>query len=350
MQHSFGSSHLIDGQTIVAHKTNIIGISVSTSGYERFGIAPTVVFPGSYSEERIDVTRGVLDEFFDYISNYVRRNLSYESDRLNAIQGVLNEYRSNKDPVFQVFGLPIMPDKFLTMNSALFWRMENNGVRRRTDFPSWSWLGWHYNDKIPDQPVVLCDLEDEAIGGRYSYRSSGISLDEHSARISIEFSGGGLLNLTEPHLFSKALDTQLPREARIMPHLVIRGVIFPLIFEKNEADEWVRLGHPSRPFHRKSFWFTLKFRMWLDVPYSQEQDAFHRNQIKALILGLAGAVIRVLIIRRDGNAWTRIGIAQYSCLHPFDSHDWLVFGGFKAVRKMYFKILKKYRKRTIWLT
>jgi hypothetical protein len=299
MQHSFGSSHPIDGQTIIAHKTNIIRVSVSTDGYETFEIAPTVVFPGSYSEKPIETTRDVLDEFFDHIFDYVRRDLSYESDRLNAIQGVLNEYRANKDAVFQVFGVPLMPDKFLTINSALFWRMENNGVRRRADFPSWSWLGWQYNDKIPDQPVVLCDLEDEPIGERYSYQSFGphISLDEHSARISVEFSGGGLLNLTEPHLFSNTLDMQLPREARIMPHLVIRGVIFPLIFEKDEVDEWVRVGDPSRPFHRKSFWFTLKFRMWLDVPFSQEQDAFHRNQIKALVLGLADQRSQRTVIR-----------------------------------------------------
>jgi hypothetical protein len=356
MQHSFGSSHPIDGQPIVAHKTNIIGISVSTNGYERFDIAPTVVFPGSYSEKPIETTGDVLDEFFDHISNYVRRDLSYESDRLNAIQGVLNEYRANEDPVFQVFGLPLMPDKFLTINSALFWRMENNRVRRQTDFPSWSWLGWQYNDKIPDQPVVLCDLEDKAIHGRYSYHSFGphISLDEHSARISVGFSGGGLLNLTEPHLFSNTLDMQLPREARIMPHLVIRGVIFPLIFEEDGTDEWVRVGDPSRPFHRNSFWFNLKYRMWLDVPYSQEQDAFHRNQIKALVLGLAGAAIRVLIIRRDGNAWTRIGIAQYSCHRPLSNqfrayHENQFIHAHRVVEKMYFKRLKGYRKRTIWL-
>jgi hypothetical protein len=63
---------------------------------------------------------------------------------------------------------------------------------------------------------------------------------------------------------------------------------------------------------------------------------------------VADAAIRVLIIRRDGNAWTRIGIAQYSCYHPIRDMQWHI-RGYNAVEKMYFERLKKYRKRTIRL-
>jgi hypothetical protein len=187
--------------------------------------------------------------------------------------------------------------------------MENNQVHRRNDFPSWSWLGWQYNDEIPLQPIILCDLEDRAYSdGTYRLYGGRTKVDEHSAKTSAEFLGGSLLNLTEAHRSSITLDMALPREARIMPHLVVRGVILPLIFEPNEAGSWVRVGDQSRPFYRRTFLFCPRFRMWLYRPDAEEQDAFRRNQVRALVLGLFGAVIRILILRKTGNGWTRIGI------------------------------------------
>jgi hypothetical protein len=138
-------------------------------------------------------TKSDLEGFFDHISKYMCRHLSYESDRLNAIKDVLNEFRSNKEPIFQIFGVPFKPTSRLfdlTINYTLFWRIENNQVHRRTDFPSWSWLGWQYNDEIPLQPTILCDLEDRAYSdGTYHLYGGRTQIDEHSAKISIEFLG-----------------------------------------------------------------------------------------------------------------------------------------------------------------
>lgn len=76
--------------------------------------------------------------FADYDSllmSYTPRQLSFESDRLNAITGCLNLIADVKGVPF-VQGLPIMDFHY-----ALLWTGEYD--RRREGFPSWSWASWH---------------------------------------------------------------------------------------------------------------------------------------------------------------------------------------------------------------
>jgi hypothetical protein len=299
IQHSFGNSHPINGQSVMSSRRNtMFGMRSSIPGPS---IATTVVFPDTYTN--LLVPKPVLGEFFDHISKYIRRHLSYESDRLNAIQGVLNEFRSNKEPLFQIFGVPFSPASQWTINETLFWRMQNHSVQRRTDFPSWSWLGWQYICEIPRQPFVLCGLEHRNTEESYSHPSYGtfLSHDQHSARISVEFLSGGLLNLTKRHHIT-TLETALPQEARIMPHLVICGIILPFVLERDETNNWVHINPPDIPFQRTNCLFPFKFRMWLDVPEAQAQDAFRQDQVRELFLGRFDAAIRVLILRENGDA------------------------------------------------
>lgn len=314
MQHSFGSTHRVNGQTIISRRRNTDQFFLHRRRTPK--IATTVAFPGTSTDEPVVRSRSILDAFFDHISVYMRRQLSHESDRLNAIQGVLNEFRSHEKPLFQIFGVLFNSASKWTINATLFWRMQNHSVQRRADFSSWSWLGWDYIDEPPYPSALLYGLEDLTTAERFSHvfcYTHGLysSLDEHSARISVEILGGGLLNLTEAHRSNIALDTALPLEARIMPHLVVHGIILPLIFDRDEGDHWVNVDAPSGPFHKPSS-FPFTFRMWLDVPDAQEQDTFRRNRVRELVLGLFGLVIHTLILRENENAWTRIGIGQYS--------------------------------------
>ena len=76
------------------------------------------------------------------VVEYTKRNLSYESDALNAFQGVASLIQ----PAFKgdfLFGLPETE-----LDIALLWQPDSH-VRRRVNpetkaplFPSWSWLGW----------------------------------------------------------------------------------------------------------------------------------------------------------------------------------------------------------------
>lgn len=91
------------------------------------------------------------------ISDYNKRQLTYESDALNGILGILRRFEEEpKYPVYHFWGVPVLPcvrkhengqavyvqrtmvDRFL---SGLCWNSKSPG-NRRARFPSWSWTGW----------------------------------------------------------------------------------------------------------------------------------------------------------------------------------------------------------------
>lgn len=89
---------------------------------------------------------GRTSEIWDLIGDYTQRQLSYESDTLNAIQGIVHRF-STEFPSFEhAWGVPLVPTN--RTNSDLFveglcWCPGTVGARRK-DFPSWSWTGWSW--------------------------------------------------------------------------------------------------------------------------------------------------------------------------------------------------------------
>ncbi|CEI68141.1 unnamed protein product [Fusarium venenatum] len=115
---------------------------------------------------------GGLEFAYDHISEYTQRLLTYDSDALNAILGVLQLYSSMKTPVFHFWGVPMAPRYYyprssyhplssslhrssctlhITFLRSLCW-IPNDTGHRRSDFPAWSWAGWscsvHFNSRI----------------------------------------------------------------------------------------------------------------------------------------------------------------------------------------------------------
>ncbi|KAF2242759.1 HET-domain-containing protein [Trematosphaeria pertusa] len=98
-------------------------------------------------------------QIFRYISDYSRRQLTFESDRLFALLGVLNVVSELKYPVFHLQGIPIItstpaprncwgpqvPRPVWSITTAFMvgmtWNVEA-GMRRNQEFPSWSWISW----------------------------------------------------------------------------------------------------------------------------------------------------------------------------------------------------------------
>lgn len=99
-------------------------------------------------------------DLFDRLAEYTGRRLSYQSDALNAMLGILRVYASHKPrPVYSVCGVPIIHDfenefgistvghadgtrvALAGFVSGLCWSLKSPGVRR-SGFPSWSWTGW----------------------------------------------------------------------------------------------------------------------------------------------------------------------------------------------------------------
>lgn len=84
-------------------------------------------------------------DIYKCIESYTERSLTFQSDALNAILGILAVYE-HKFQVHHLWGMPYMKtgsDSPLdpTMTRSLFFEASKQSVRC-TKFPSWSWAGW----------------------------------------------------------------------------------------------------------------------------------------------------------------------------------------------------------------
>ncbi|EDU42222.1 conserved hypothetical protein [Pyrenophora tritici-repentis Pt-1C-BFP] len=100
-------------------------------------------------------------ELEDRLKAYTSRQLSYDSDALNAILSTLESYESSESPVYHIRAIPVF--------NAISSRFKNQGCsfsialnfyhtlpcRRRHEFPSWSVLGWQGEAKWLSNPLEL---------------------------------------------------------------------------------------------------------------------------------------------------------------------------------------------------
>ncbi|OAG12783.1 HET-domain-containing protein, partial [Paraphaeosphaeria sporulosa] len=114
-------------------------------------------FPWGVATQPGDIT--------ERISTYVQRELSYESDSLNAFMGILNQFWKSDEPLYHLWGLPFHTKTPKTvpletqLSNALLWTPthdnDNNLLRKRQSFPSWSWVAWENLTGIYEDDVNL---------------------------------------------------------------------------------------------------------------------------------------------------------------------------------------------------
>lgn len=100
------------------------------------------------------------------LSEYTRRSMSFQSDAVNAMLGILKRCGNGPYPMSHYFGVPILgplvshrrsmardPSRKWSLTEAflvnLCWNSEDTRSRR-TEFPSWSWAGWQAIYKQPN--------------------------------------------------------------------------------------------------------------------------------------------------------------------------------------------------------
>lgn len=74
------------------------------------------------------------------LEEYSNRTLSYSSDSLNAFLGILSSFASRKNPIYHVWGVPLVL-QHNRWDLMLNWR-HRQPCNRQAQFPSWSWAGW----------------------------------------------------------------------------------------------------------------------------------------------------------------------------------------------------------------
>ncbi|KAI1401712.1 heterokaryon incompatibility protein-domain-containing protein [Hypoxylon fuscum] len=116
-------------------------------------------------------------EIWMTIAEYLERDLTHDSDALNAMLGILAHFEDEFPDGFRhIWGLPVFlqAEKSLgeILSPALLWKPERP-ARRRAGFPSWSWTGW-------DGPIEVGDHEMLADEPRPSTAKIAIELDDAS--------------------------------------------------------------------------------------------------------------------------------------------------------------------------
>ena len=79
-----------------------------------------------------------------HLMEYSKRELSHDSDALNACLGILQHVNSGKHAVTHLWGIPVEINReeskpYLSIDLA--WT-HDKPAERRDEFPSWTWVGW----------------------------------------------------------------------------------------------------------------------------------------------------------------------------------------------------------------
>ena len=94
----------------------------------------------------------------DILSEYTRRNLTFDSDALNGIVGVLNTLSKAERPIFHTWGVTFGDLPFALapppLAITLTWSHRTPCLRRKA-FPSWSPLGWQGVAGFELRPPVI---------------------------------------------------------------------------------------------------------------------------------------------------------------------------------------------------
>ena len=122
-----------------------------------FGAADATGVFGLFASQNHDqVDRS--EQFFSCVKEYSKRDLTYDSDSVNAFQGVLKYFEKGNSPVYNLMGLPLVnvEQSVEELVSALTWIHDSpdgsrkpsywehyysskvaTAPRRRPQFPSW---------------------------------------------------------------------------------------------------------------------------------------------------------------------------------------------------------------------
>ncbi|KAL5391828.1 hypothetical protein DPSP01_001118 [Paraphaeosphaeria sporulosa] len=95
---------------------------------------------------------GPLSAFWAAVKEYSLRCMTFDTDALAALEGILRRFQASPAFVYNIFGIPLVLEEGARgendalLNARLFvaglsW-YHNGAARRRIQFPSWTWAGW----------------------------------------------------------------------------------------------------------------------------------------------------------------------------------------------------------------
>ncbi|KAK3302124.1 heterokaryon incompatibility protein-domain-containing protein [Chaetomium strumarium] len=134
------------------------------------------------------------DDIVDRLREYAPRQLTFDSDALNAVLGIFQLYQARQ--VYHLWGVPFLADSARgnverNFAMALGWTSDpSEAAERRPGMPSWSWAGWRYVSSlvVPWAPKYCYSVEPLPLSVRVFRRmplpENEMSLAEYVAHIA----------------------------------------------------------------------------------------------------------------------------------------------------------------------
>ncbi|KAH7089809.1 heterokaryon incompatibility protein-domain-containing protein [Paraphoma chrysanthemicola] len=288
----------------------------------------------------------------DCLNEYSKRKLTYDSDTLNAIAGVLNAFVARNVLDGQVWGIPVirglsyhrsggktfrlMPFSDRVAHGLCWAQKPNtasiaqNFIRRRGGFPSWSWVGWvglHSWEYLT--PVH------DGIG----WPSNQPSVEPSHYPCTITFV---LKNGTRITLGHEQIDAPFDLDMQGMPYLLIEAWSFNLRFTERRDHEistcsW-EIDDPEDTKFGPMLWIGL-------VRWNKDHEhepAFHEHILNstwtALLIGqgITYSGLDILVVEKVGDHFERAGILRLIDHRPKRTRpDIATLGGAEMRKKIF---------------
>lgn len=252
----------------------------------------------------------------EQLQEYSRRNISYDSDSLNAFLGVLHQWQTRlakiKYPMSHLWGLPIMGTITHGLEDIGFyfsWHHTCRDAVRRPDFPSWSWAGWAGTKSFRENPIRLAKTEKEQ--------------DRLGIYISVKFDDQRTQTLADFHEDSVAR-TRKSQHYRPGPmHLLVTCAVVPikvqsfhLSQDEKHANTEVQLSYVTmskdRPENGNLLLFHISGNIQVGVPCDLDQQIQLNERLWGLILHQSVSRTALLVIKQVGEAlYERVGMVYF---------------------------------------
>ncbi|KAF2111887.1 hypothetical protein BDV96DRAFT_690233 [Lophiotrema nucula] len=283
-------------------------------------------YPSNRANNPLPLQFGVtVSDVRNRLNEYSQRELTYESDALNAIAGVLSAFVTRNVLDGHIWGIPVIKglnyhrpggNSFRLMPLSdkiahgLCWtpnlsaaRMTQNPIRRRDGFPSWSWVGWvdcrsweyltPVNDRIgwpANQPHVE--------PSRYSCSFTFVSEDGFSVTLDHEQN-----------------DARFDLDMQSMSYVLVQAWSFYLKCTEERPEISTRFSDAINSEHGE-----IGLTLWMgQVLWNKDYErdtAFHRHILdttwRALVIGY-GVIhpsLDIVIVEDVGDHFERAGILR----------------------------------------
>jgi hypothetical protein len=261
-----------------------------------------VLDPRIYSQATSSAFTG---DIYKCIQEYTCRSLSFQSDIMNALLGILTYY-GREHGIFHLWGVTFSADTpasidepprkhVITFEESLCWYTTSEPSRRE-GFPSWSWAGW--------MSTITWDIY------RHDLKPASAPLNQGKMFVEVETNSGQLLGWSEYYeRYAELNDSSSPDQLSRFIH--IETYVSRLAYtydsaEGAEAASWTTIGletvdgnelllldlfsNPARSFAHPSHFIMWPPESFLALHLSSWQD--HSGTI--------------LLVRDRGDYWERV--------------------------------------------